>query len=429
MNPPVPGRYRTRRLLAALALGCLLATGGLRAESTGLGADVASLLDYARSANPMFAVERAEAEAARVRIGAAGGLPDPSFQLELMDATNTMMGGGTDFVPGRVGETRYRVVQPLPGWGKRELELRAAQARASQAAATRDAAWLDLAAEIEAAWLRYYAADREAALNREALELLRGVEETSLARYRLGLLPQQAVLRAQREITTQRLTLVAVEQRRTAAVAALNTLLARPADSTLAQPLAPAPLPEPPTLARLLPRVRENSPVLAAEAYRTDTARLERDRTRSDRYPDFSVGLTNNRPRGGEDSWDVMFEVMIPLQQSVRRAREREAEVMVDAAEARRSAAESRLQGELGSAHAAYVAGRASLNLLDGTLLPQAEATRDATRSAFSGGRVDFDALLEAERQLVDTRLTMLQTELDTRLALAELQKLAGQAQ
>ncbi|HRD35429.1 MAG TPA: TolC family protein, partial [Rhodocyclaceae bacterium] len=141
MNPPVPGRYRTRGLLAALALGCLLATGGLRAESTGLGADVASLLDYARSANPMFAVERAEAEAARARIGAAGGLPDPSFQLELMDATNTMSGRSASLLPGQVGETRYRITQPLPGWGKRELAVKAAEAQATQADAMRDTSW------------------------------------------------------------------------------------------------------------------------------------------------------------------------------------------------------------------------------------------------------------------------------------------------
>lgn len=43
----------------------------------------------------------------------------------------------------------------------------------------------------------------------------------------------------------------------------------------------------------------------------------------------LAVGLTNNRPYEGKASWDVMFEVMIPLQQSSRRAKEREAEYLL----------------------------------------------------------------------------------------------------
>ncbi|ANQ86116.1 outer membrane efflux protein [Azoarcus olearius] len=415
--------------LAALLLLALAGGGPAFADAPALGASVPGLLEHARLNNPAFAAERAEAQAARERIESAGALPDPSFQVELMDFTNRMNGGKTTLVPGQVGETRYRVIQPLPAWGKRELDSRAAEARAGKADAARDAAWVTLAADIKMAWLRYYASDREARLNRDALALLQGLEETTLSRYRLGLLPQQAVLRAQREITAQRLTQVAVEQKRSAAAAALNALLARPATDALAAPLDPTPLPETPQFATLLERVRAANPELAAEALGTDVARLERDRAWRDRYPDWSVGLTNNRPRDGENSWDLMVEVMIPLQQSARRAREREAEQMVTAADMRRSAAEQRLQGELGRSHAAYAAGRETLRLLKGSLLPQAEATRDATRSAFANGRVDFDTVIEAERQLIDIRMRALETEVETRSALAELEKLAGEVQ
>lgn len=417
------------RGMAMVLLCALLGTGAAFADASALGASIPGLLEHARLNNPAFAAERAEAEAARERIGSAGALPDPSFQVELMDFTNRMRGGNTTLVPGQVGETRYRVIQPLPAWGKRELDSRAAEARAGKADSAREAAWVALAADIKTAWLRYYAADREAQLNRDALTLLQGLEETTLARYKLGLLPQQAVLRAQREITAQRLAQVAVEQKRGAAVAALNALLARPAASPLAAPLEPPALPAAPDFPALAERVRAANPELAAEALGTDVARLERDRTWRDRYPDWSIGLTNNRPRDGVNSWDLMVEVMIPLQQSARRAREREAEHMVTAADARRSAAESRLQGELGRSYTAYAAGHDTLRLLRGSLLPQAEATRDATRSAFANGRVDFDTVIEAERQLIDIRMRALETEVETRTALAELEKLAGEMQ
>ncbi|ATE61110.1 TolC family protein [Thauera sinica] len=416
-----------RRLGPALIVALsVFAAGPAPADPGAPGAGVAGLIEHARRNSPMYALERAEADAARGRADAAGALPDPTFQLELMDFTNAMRGGSASLLPGQVGETRYRITQPLPGWGKRELASQAAGALAARADANRDVAWLNLEADIKAAWLRHYAADREAGLARNALVLMQGLEETALARYRAGLLPQAAVLRAQREITVQRVALVAVEQRRQGAMAALNALLARAADAPLAAPGELSPLPPVPEFAALAERARGFSPALAAETHGMEAARLERERTWRERYPDFAVGLTNNRPRGGEQSWDVMFEVMIPLQQPARRAREREALSMEAAADARRAAAEAKLMGELGRAHAAFASGRDTVRLLRGTLLPQAEATRDATRAAFANGRVDFDSALEAERQITDTRMALLQAEVDTRMALADIEKLAG---
>ncbi|ENO98247.1 outer membrane efflux protein [Thauera phenylacetica B4P] len=356
----------------------------------------------------------------------AGALPDPTFEVELMDATNTMSGRSASLLPGQVGETRYRITQPLPGWGKRELAVKAAEAQATQADAMRDTSWAELAAKIETLWLRYYAADRELVLNREGLTLLKSLEELSLARYELGLLPQQAVLRMQREITAQRLALVEVEQRRKGLAAGLNGLLGRAHDAPLAAPADPAPLPEQLEAGALFEAAASANPDVNAAAYGIDVARAERERTYQDRLPDFAVGVRNNRPDEGKASWDVMFEVMIPLQQSSRRAREREAEYMLMAAEARREDARARATGELGIAWSMYAQGRETLRLLEHALLPQAQATRDASQAALSSGTVDFDSVIEAERQLIDIRTQRLKTELDTRLALTEIKKLTG---
>ncbi len=159
--------------------------------------------------------------------------------------------------------------------------------------------------------------------------------------------------------------------------------------------------------------------------YGIGVARAEHERTYQDRLPDFAVGVRNNRPDEGKASWDVMFEVMIPLQQSSRRARSAKP-VYLMAAEARREDAKARASGELGIAWSMYAQGRETLRLLEHTLLPQAQATRDASQAALSSGTVDFDSVIEAERQLIDIRTQRLKTELDTRLALTEIKKLTG---
>lgn len=428
--PPFSIRMRALAGLLSCALAAPVTAFGADSgatEGTALGADVRALIEHARAHSPAYAADRAEAEAARERVEPAGALPDPRFELELMDFTNTMNGRSASVLPGQVGETRYRVVQPLPGWGKRELAAEAAEAQARRAAAMRDAGWAERAAAIEAAWLRYYAAYRELALARDALALLQELETLALARYRLGLLPQQAVLRAQREISEQRLVLLTREQARRGAVAMLNGLLARAPDAPLTPPADPAPLPDALDAAALFERARARSPEVLSAAQGVDVARAERARTYRERQPDFSVGLTYNRPDEGHPSWDLMFEVMIPLQQGSRRAREREAELMLTAAEARREASADAAAGELGAAWARYGGGRDGLRLLRDSLLPQVLATRDAARAALVGGQADFDSVLEAERQLIAVRERLLQTEIETRLALSEIEKLSGE--
>ncbi|ENO84109.1 outer membrane efflux protein, partial [Thauera phenylacetica B4P] len=136
--------------------------------------------------------------------------------------------------------------------------------------------------------------------------------------------------------------------------AGLNGLLGRAHDAPLAPPADPDPLPEPLEAAALVEALASANPEVQVAANGIDLARAERERTYQDRLPDFAVGVTNNRPDEGKSSWDVMFEVMIPLQQSSRRAREREAEYLLMAAEARREDARARASGELGGAASMY---------------------------------------------------------------------------
>lgn len=411
--------------LASL-VACLAVSSFVHAQPAVPGADVDGLLALARQNNPSLVAEGFEADAARERVGAAGALPDPRFTLELMDASNTMSGGSTSVLPGQVGETRYRIVQPLPGWGKRALETEAAVTRATRAEAARDGARRTLEATVHSAWLRYYQAERELQFSREQQILLRGVEDAALARYRSGGGSQQDVLLAQRQASAQRLGALAIEQRRQAAIAQINALLGRAPDAPLAKPEAPTSLPARLELATLIERARATHPEVRAEALGVDAARIERERARRERQPDYAVGVTYNRPRDGRESWDLMFEMMIPLQQGVRDARERETAALGLAAEARRRAAETRIAGELGAAWASWRAASDSLQLLCTTLVPQAEAGRDAARAALAGDQAGVADVLMAEAQVLDTRLALLQAEIEARRALIELQRLSG---
>ena len=232
----------------ALLLWALVA-GSPQPALAVLGSDLPGLLEYARSHNPELAALARDADAAREQVGVADALPDPRFQLELMDFTNAASGRDASLLPGEVGVTRYRLIQALPFWGKRALRGELARSRAAQSRQAIDVGAAQIETDIKQAFARYVEADGRDRIQRDTLSLLEALEQLVLTRYAVGLVPQQDALRAQGEITRVRIDLLETGRRIAEARARLNAALPRPADAPLAEPQAlPLPLAPVPTL-------------------------------------------------------------------------------------------------------------------------------------------------------------------------------------
>jgi len=426
-----------RTLVACLSAVLLAAPLAAQGGEPPLGAALGPLLAYAREHNPQLAASRFEREAAQEAVKPAGALPDPSFQLELMDFTNAEYNAGreadaprrsTSLLPGEVGTSRYRLVQPIPFWGKRGLRREVASAQAEQGRASEQAALVEVEAVIKSAFARHYQATGQARILRETLALVTALERIVLTRYGVGLVPQQDAIQIQSEMTSLKVELLEAGRLRRNAVAGLNAALSRPADAPLAEPEALPPVPAGLGLATLRDRLEGRSPELARERAGITAAEKERLLARRNRLPDFALGLTDNRPRDGVETLDLMVEVEIPLQQGARIAQVRQAERMLDAARAKTEAAQARIEGRLGESWAAFESAREKAGMLRATLLPQAEAGYRAAQAGYEAGRVNFNTLIEAERQKLRARLTLLEADVEMRLRVAELEQLVGAA-
>lgn len=422
--------WRLAALAAALALSMQPGLAAEEAAGNAPGRTVDELLTYAREHNPDLRVRRLDAQALHERVVPASALPDPRFQVELMDFNNAMTPGkSASLLPGSVGTTRYRAIQALPFPGKRGLRGEVAEALAGQADTAHDAARLELEAKIKVAFARHFQAVGQLRILDETLHLVDALERLVVHRYSVGLVPQQDAVRVQSESTSLKVDLVESERRRREAAARLNALLPRAADAPLAEPVRLMAPPNSRNLAQIYAQAREVSPDLSRERLGVSAAEKTKDLVHLNRYPDFGLALTNNRPRSdmiGPETWDLMVEVNIPLQQSSRRAQEREASYRLDAARQRVAAAEARLNGRLGEALAGFNASVDKARLLRDTLLPQARATLDSAQAGYESGRVNFNTLIEAERQILRTRLALLDAEVEASVRQAELEQLAG---
>ena len=414
------------------ALASLLLVAGLNApvpaQDNDLGKTVDGLLEYARSSNPEYATMRYEAEAAGERITPAGALPDPKFRLELQDITRMGEQNAT-LNPSRVGSTKYTLMQDLPWYGKRDLKREIAELDAEGAQGRARGTWAELAARIKSAHAQLYYVNRNEQLAREILDLMVRLEKIAQVRYSGGLAAQQDAIRAQVEQTGMRNELIALENERTQLLARMNALLARPVGAKLAAPEFLRPIPAPARLdyATLEDRVRGRNPLLFAEESRIRSAEKNRELTYKNRYPDFTLAISPVQYQSSIKEWELMLEFNIPLQQSSRRAMERESESMLSAARSRKDAAANQILGELAENLSGIEAARRTEMLTTTSLLPQAELSFKAALSGYETGKIDFATLLEAQRQIRQARQNQIKAQAEAQMRLAEIEKLLGE--
>lgn len=394
-----------------------------------LGAEVGSLLDYARTHNPDYAAWQAELQASVDRSSVAGRWADPKLRLELMDLTR-MGAQNPSLLPGRVGSTRYLFMQDISWSGKNELKRDMAEVEATGARSRTQDAWVELAAQIKTGYARRYYFFQGIKLNREMRVLMGQLEQIARTRYANGLAAQQDVIRAQLEQTQLRSELIDLEMQRHHADAQLNALLARPVHALLQEPVRLPTLPDVASLdaARLEARMRQQSPQLKIQEAEVQAAEKNRAMAEKNRYPDLTVGFAPVQYQHAVRQWDVMLEINIPWQQETRRVQEREANARLEAARYRQEAATHRVLASLAETLSALDAARHTLRLMNDDLLPQAELTYQAALAGYEAGRLDFATLLEAQRQIRLGRLNRLKAEVDACVQLAQIERLLGGA-
>jgi outer membrane protein, heavy metal efflux system len=416
-----------RILRVGLAASLLsLGVGGPARADALPGATLQGLLSLAKEKNPDYAGMRFEAQAAAERVTPAGALPDPRLRTELMDITR-MGEQNPTLLPGRVGSTRYTLMQDLPWFGKRGLKQGIAQLEADASQSKSDGSWRELAARIRTVQAQRQYLRRNAQLAQEILDLMQQLEHIAQLRYGGGLAAQQDVIRAQVEQTAMKSELIALEGETRQADVRLNALLARAASAPLAPAETLQATPPQPDRATLEARLRDRNPQLFAQEALLQAAGKSRELAYSNRYPDFTLSIAPTQYQTAIKEWALMVEINIPLQQDTRRAQEREAEAMLSAAQSRKEALANQLLSDLSENLAGLEAAQRSVALAGNSLLPQAELGMRSALAAYENGKVDFATLLDAQRQIRQARQTRIKSQLEAQMRMAEIEKLAGE--
>lgn len=386
------------------------------------GHSLESIRSWVLKYNPELRALDFEAQAAEARILPAGALPDPSASVGFRGLDPDKPWRTAD--AGR--EVDYALRQRFPLWGKRGLARTAASQDAVAVGLDRITAARDLLADAEAAYARYWHADQAVAVLDRRIALLRQIEEMAGVRYALGRAAQQDAIRAQVEQTSlqrERIERIAAKQE---ATATLNAVLGRRSDAPLATPdVAPGLFVHSASLAEALDGADAHPAVLSQQA-RAEAARTIVVLERRSRFPDVTVGVGAMQLGNGIESTELMLEVEIPLQQRTRRERERESRLLEAAALARMEAALRDVEERGASAWVQWTSARERRELIENTLLPQADATYQSALASYQVGEVDFGTLLEALNEWQGADLARVDALRDELLGAAAVRAIEG---
>ncbi len=419
-GPPGPARRRRPRPILASAAAVLLlipVPGFAQREDA-----TSALREAVQRTSPELSARRADVEAARARVRAAGSGDPAALSAEVEEIP-----GGIDLTSASV---RVEVGKELVGRGRRDAArtLAAADVRSTEAALAAAGARLD------AAVLRSLTAVTgwTAISRRLAAEdsLLVGAEEALRARFSVGEARYVDVLRLRTErLRVQSEHAEAQAEARAARVTLRNlvgamedgdALIDAAAVETAPRLISLPPAPDPDTL------LARSGAVRLAEVG-VERARASRALTSAEQRPRFSgaVGLQRfGAEEGGAGTVGATLGGSVTLPFTARRANEAALAVAdreIAAAVAERDAAVAAVRAELAAARERYEAARTRLSVFDAALLRGAREEREAALASFRAGDLSLLELLDFERALARAETERLRSLLEAADALADL--------
>jgi outer membrane protein TolC len=431
-------------LIAWLAVGMLLGAGGSGAAQTvasvplepiaAAGAmrqvsdaapplSLRAALDEALERNPTLIALRREYDTAATRPAQALTLPPPMLEAQIWQwPINTVN-------PANANMYMFMIGQELPGRGKRGLR-EAALAKAADMAqadiAVRARAVVD---EVKRAYAELFLARKSIEVYRSSQDLLRQFADISQAKYAAGRISQQDVLKAIVELSRVHETLIGLDERARLAEADLDTLLDRAPDAPigpLAGPGAPASLPP---VADLQARALAEQPELRAGRLAIEQAEAELAVEESAFSPDFFVQGGYMAMPGMTDAWMARVGVSwpkAPWAKSGTDAKVAEARAAIASGRARLAAAESAVRLAVQRAHVRVESALARASVLESSLVPQSLQVLEVSRAAYQTDRVDFLALIDNQRLVLDVQLDYYRAMSDAEQARADLERAVG---
>lgn len=426
---------------------CLAGTHPLAAQAPAAAAPTLdSFLAEVLGANPKLRAATDRASAITVEATASGALPDPRLMLGVANLPVTSPGFSDMMAMKQVGFS-----QRVPFPGKRGLERQAADHLATAGGAVLAGVRLEIVRTATTRWADLALLDARLEILHRRRDLLLTVREAAESAYRAGSVGQDAVWQSRVELSRLALEATALVQDRHGAVAALNALRDRPADTPIGTATIPDALSHAaldttatlqfdndslgaalqdgamPPVTALMEWAASSNADIAAHVARIAAQGALVDLARKAAQPDLEFSLMYEQRDDRSDF--VSATVAIPLAVRRGRVQDRRAEAGALELEARHAEHEQMvhdIEARIVTLRADAMSARTALAILVRVILPEGRATLDAALAGLAAGRTAFNGVLNAEQALYADQVRAAEQLTAYMTAVANLEALVG---
>jgi outer membrane protein, heavy metal efflux system len=397
----------------------------IHTEAAPIGPPVslAALLQEALEKNPELAALRAQVDVVRQRPVQQRFLDAPMAEAQVWQWPFNSIN------PADTNMYMFMVTQDLPGRGKRQLRANVDEKDVALAESDIAIRARDVVNQVKQAYAALFIARKAIQVHLDSVELLRQIADVSQAKYITGRISQQDVLKPVLELSRLHTDIIMFDEQAKLATARLNVLLNRMPETPIGPLIEPQEQTVLPATADLQRLALERQPELQRAHTEVERAEAALASVRSDYKPDFSVqGGYMLMPRM-TDAWMGRVAIRWPKAPWSRGridARVAEQTAAIQAAKARTQVTENMVRLAVQEAYVRAKSAQDRAVLLRTTIRPQSQQTLDVSRVAYQTDRVDFQALIDNQRVLLDVNLDYFRALSDFTQALADLERAVG---
>jgi len=394
---------------------------GQSSQSEAQGAlTLKSALSEALEHNPELHAARVAYDAARAAPARERFLMPPTLETQIWAWPLTTLN------PARTDMYMFTAEQELPGRGKRAARSLVAERDAELASRAVDVRAVAILSEIRSAYVDLATARATRGIYETQGQILEDMADASTVRYASGEGVQHHTVTALVDLTRLARDRLATDERVEAGEARLSRLLGR-TPGTPIEPLAP--LVNAAGGEDAERRALTGHPDVAAADALIVREEAELSRLRGDQRPDYVIGGGYMLMPGGAGAWTARAGVTWPNAPWTKGRLSAQVDAQakrVDAAKAQREAVVARIRHDVRQASIRIAAAQRQAELLESTVLPQAEHAFELARVAYAGGQGPFMDALESRRLLATTQLELIEARATVSRALADLESVVG---
>ncbi len=388
---------------------------------------VEELLEY----NPQLQSLVAKINAARAFIPQASAPDDPRLSFE---ASNLPVGNPSFSRTPMTGMQIY-LRQKIPFPGKLGLKKKIAESREAQAVEERLETLNQLVAKFKGSFYDYSYITKAVDISQKTIGRLQALTKTLEAKYAVGEVPQQDVLKTKVELSKMHERLIQQDKMKDILASRITTLLHRPATTSLNVVVAKKTLTEVPYGLEDLRKVAQNSRHWLNRADKIiDEAEYRYKLAKKELLPDFdfSAGyrFRSNAIEGpvlGEDFFSVGVSVNIPVWTTRKQGkRVEQTRYLVTAARKDKEALEQETIYQVEKLFFEVAQLEEQYELYRSRIVPESESALVSSRRSYEANEVDYLNVITNELNLFQVQLLMHQYYFEHEKKIAELEMAIG---